>query len=200
MDFKCLKMDLIFKSSYHIHFLMDFNFFSLCIHVKDLCRWGSIHIILYIKSFVASVRRDVLRQNWTLSRWVFWDKSFHSERGEEIWQVVFFCLFCNRPDRFYGRTETQVLGAKYRSLETQVLKAKYQGLETQVLRATVATTEKESPTIFICLFGWVKCCNRRFSFFFFLFSFPPPLWYPAVRPSVWVLKPRSWEPNATTRQ
>jgi hypothetical protein len=40
MHFKCLKMDLIFKSSYHIHFLMDFNFFLFNMHVKELCSWA----------------------------------------------------------------------------------------------------------------------------------------------------------------
>ncbi len=41
-------MDLIFKIPYHIHLLMDFNFFLFNMHVKELCSWASIHIIFII--------------------------------------------------------------------------------------------------------------------------------------------------------
>ncbi len=40
-------MDLMFKNPYHIYFLMDFNVFSLKMHVKELCSWAFIHINLY---------------------------------------------------------------------------------------------------------------------------------------------------------
>jgi hypothetical protein len=48
--FKCFKIDLIFKNPYHIHLLMDFNFFLFNMHVKKLGSWASIHIIFIISS------------------------------------------------------------------------------------------------------------------------------------------------------
>jgi len=41
-------MDLIFKSPYHTHFLMDFNVSSFNMHVKELYSWVFIHIIFII--------------------------------------------------------------------------------------------------------------------------------------------------------
>ncbi len=41
-------MDLIFKSSYHIHFLMDFKKKIFTMHVKELCNWAFLDIIFII--------------------------------------------------------------------------------------------------------------------------------------------------------
>jgi hypothetical protein len=43
---KCYKMDI--KSPYHIHFLINFSFFSLNMHVKELSSLAFIHIIFII--------------------------------------------------------------------------------------------------------------------------------------------------------
>jgi hypothetical protein len=43
-----LKMDFIFKSQYHTHFLMDSNVSSFNMHVKKLYSWVFIHIICII--------------------------------------------------------------------------------------------------------------------------------------------------------
>ncbi len=50
--FKCLKMDLIFKSPYQIHLIMDFIFFSLTCMLKSYVMGFYSHNLYYLINHV----------------------------------------------------------------------------------------------------------------------------------------------------